>query len=169
MLYWEQTTMIGNQNTSIMTNKKTPNSNNPHASAASAYGIRQEANLSGFEVTAKLYEGMIRFVGQAKAAYKNNQLEDMVMYVQKTNKILAALQGHLNFEEGGEASVYLNDLYMEIFKRLTFVLRADDTEAEFDYVHELLSPVAKIWNDHAENAKKSVPDAHINAPEKPNA
>ena len=42
--------------TNQMTNNTTPN--NPYASAA-AYGARQDANMSGYEVTAKLYEGMI--------------------------------------------------------------------------------------------------------------
>jgi len=124
--------------------------------------------MSGFDVTAKLYEGMIRFIGQAKAAYEKDKIEDMVNLNTKTIKIASALQGHLNFEDGAkEASVFLNDLYMEVFKRLTFVLRAEDPAAEFDYVHGLLAPVAKMWNDHAENAKKGVPEAHISAPEIP--
>jgi flagellar biosynthetic protein FliS len=144
-----------------MTQNKT---NNPYATATAAYGARQDANMSGFEVTAKLYEGMLRFIGQAKNAHANNKLEDMCTYIQKTNKILMALQSNLNFEEGGQASVYLNDLYMEVFKRLFKVLRADDPQAEFDYVRSLLEPVSKIWASHAENAKKANPDTHVQAP-----
>ena len=140
--------------------------NNPYASAAMAYGTAQEHNMSGFDVTAKLYDGMIRFVGQAKAAYEGNRLEDMVNLNTKTIKIASALQGHLNFEgDAKEASVFLNDLYMEVFKRLTFVLRAEDPSAEFDYVQGLLAPVAKMWNDHALNAKQAVPKEHIDVPE----
>lgn len=150
-----------------MTNNQTPPNNNPYANAASAYGTAQEHNMSGFDITAKLFDGMIKFVGQAKTAYEANNLEDMVVFNTKAVKIASALQGHLNFEDGGEASVYLNDLYMEVFKRLTFVLRADDVSAEFDYVRDLLSPVAKMWKDHADNAKKATPDAHISVPDTP--
>jgi len=151
-------------NTGVMTNTQNPSSPNAY-NAAMAYGARQDADMSGFEVTAKLYEGMIRFIGQAKKSYQDGKLDDMCNVIQKVNKILIALQSNLNFEEGGEASVYLNDLYMEVFKRLTFVLRAEDSEAEFDYVHGLLSPVAKMWEAHAKNAKKVNPDTHIPVPE----
>lgn len=157
-------------NSYVMTdnNSNTPMGVNPYKNATSAYGIRQDANMSGFEVTAKLYEGMIRFIGQAKNSYKIGRLDDMVATIQKVNKILIALQSNLNFEgKANDAAVFLNDLYMEVFKRLTFILRAEDTEKEFDEVHALLAPVAKMWADHAENAKKAVPEASIKAPEVP--
>ena len=154
-------------NQAQMSNNRTPPQNTPYATAASAYGTAQEHNMSGFDITAKLFEGMIKFVGQAKTAYLANNLEEMVVFTTKANKIANALQSHLNFEEGGEAAVYLNDLYMEVFKRLTFVLRADDVSAEFDYVRDLLSPVSKMWNEHAKNGKKANPDTHISIPETP--
>lgn len=148
-----------------MTNPQNPSQNNPYANAAMAYGTAQKGEMSGFEVTAELYKGMIRFVGQAKNSYKSGRLDDMVVTIQKVNKILVALQSNLNFEDGAkEASVFLNDLYMEVFKRLTFVLRVDDTEKEFDDIRGLLEPVAKMWVAHAENAKKATPDTHIDVP-----
>jgi len=117
-------------------NQNPPMASNPYANATSAYGIRQEANLSGFEIAAKLYDGMIRFIGQAKNAHGAGNFEEMVDLVQKTNKILMALQSALNFDDGGETSIFLNDIYMESFKRLTLVLRADDPQAEFDSVRD---------------------------------
>lgn len=151
-------TMSDNQNTP-------PNRSNAYVSATSAYGVRQDANMSGFEITAKLYEGMIKFVGQAKRSYTDNQLEDMCNYIQKTNKILIALQSNLNFDDGGEAAVFLNDFYTSIFGKLVAVLRTDNPEAAFDDVHELLKPAAKIWTAHAENAKRAVPASHIDLPD----
>ena len=154
-------------NAEIMSKPHNPNSSNPYASAASAYGTAQEHNMSGFEITAKLFDGMIRFIGQGKKAYEDNRLEDMVHFNTKATRILSALQSNLNFQEGGAAAVYLNDLYLEVFKRLTLILRAEDTVAEFNYIRDLLSPVAKMWADHAENAKKANPDTHIAAPDVP--
>lgn len=153
-------------NVGIMSDNQTnpPIGSNAYASAASAYGVRQDANMSGFEVTAKLYDGMIKFVGQAKKSYADGQLDHMCTYIQKTNKILIALQSGLNFNEGGEAAVFLNDFYTEIFKRLFGVLRTDNPEKEFDDVHEMLKPAAKIWAAHAENAKKGTPDSHVAIP-----
>lgn len=149
-------------------NEKPPMASNPYASATSAYSIRQDANMSGFEVTAKLYDGMLRFIGQAKNAHGEGKLEEMVNLIQKVNKILIALQSNLSFEgKANDASVFLNDLYTEVFKRLTFILRADDPQVEFDGIRTLLQPIAKMWNDHAENAKKGVPETHIAVPEIP--
>ena len=91
-----------------------------------------------------------------------------VRTLKKINKILIALQSHLDFEQGGEASVFLNDFYNGIFAKLFKVLRADDPEAEFDEVYEILKPVAKIWENHAENAKKGTPDTHVAMPDLPN-
>lgn len=159
MLYWGTLTMITNQQNSHMTEN-----NNPYQNAASAYGSMQQNNMSGFEVTAELYKGMIRFVGLAKQSYIDNRLEDMCLYIQKTNKILIALQSNLNFEEGGETSIFLNDLYNEIFSKLFLVLRTENPEESFNEVHNLLKPVAQIWSAHAENAKKDIPDTHIEMP-----
>ena len=85
---------------------------NPYSQAAAAYGNVQAGTMSGFAVTAELYSGMIKFVGQAKSSYEAGRLDDMCLYIQKTNKILMALQSNLNFEEGGQASVFLNSYYL---------------------------------------------------------
>lgn len=150
-----------------MTNSQNnPPQNNPYQAAASAYGIRQDGNMSGFEVTSELYKGMIRFVGQAKKSYGEGKLDEMCNYIQKTNKILIALQSNLNFEEGGEAAIFLNDFYTEVFGKLFGVLRTEDPEMTFDEVHNLLKPAAQIWAAHAENAKKAMPETHVSVPEK---
>lgn len=135
-----------------------------HYHATSAYSNVQSGSMSGFEVVAELYKGMIRFVGQAKSAYEAGNLEDMCFYIQKTNKILIALQSNLNFEEGGEASVFLNDFYTDVFTKLFKILRSENPVAEFDAVHKMLVPVRDIWISHAENAKSGAPKAHIDLP-----
>ena len=150
--------MINNQQSTLMTD------NNPHQQAASAYGGMQKSNMSGFEVTAELYKGMIRFVGLAKNAYEGGRLDDMCMYIEKTNKILMALQSNLNFEECGEASVFLNDFYTGIFAKLTMFLRDHDPVSTFDEVYEILKPVYQIWQSHAQNAKKETPEDHVAMP-----
>jgi flagellar biosynthetic protein FliS len=153
--------MTINQQSTFMTD------NNPYKNASSAYGSMQQANISGFEVVSELYKGMIRFVGLAKSSYESGRLDDMCMYIEKTNKILMALQSHLDFEQGGEASVFLNDFYNGIFMKLFKVLRTSDPAASFDEIYEILKPVSKIWESHAENVKKASPDVHVPMPEMP--
>jgi len=155
-----------------MTNQQsysmTRHNNNTHQQAAAAYGMSKSGNMTGFEVTSELYKGMIRFTGQAKNAYEAGRMEDMCEYIQKINRVLVALQSNLNFEEGGEAAVFLNDFYLEVFKKLFSVLKADDPVAEFDSVRDLLAPAAELWESHAQNAKKGTPDTHVAHPVIPN-
>lgn len=150
----------------MITNQQNMTQNtNSHYQAAAAYGNIQSGTMSGYEVAAELYKGMIKFVGQAKKCYETGKLDDMCDYIQKVNKILIALQSHLDFEQGGQAAVFLNDFYTSIFAKLFKVLRADDPIAEFDEVQQMLLPVKDIWVAHAENAKKSEPETHINMPD----
>lgn len=148
----------------MMTNPQNPTQTNAYYHAASAYSNTQAGTMSGFEVVAELYKGMIKFVGQAKKSYQGGQLDDMCHYIQKTNKILMALQSHLDFEQGGEAAVFLNDFYTGMFSKLFKVLRADDPAAEFDEVHKMLLPVKDIWVAHAANSRKDDPEDHIALP-----
>ena len=149
----------------MITNPQNPTQMNSYYHAAAAYGNRQSGTMSGFEVVAELYKGMIKFVGLAKSAYEVGRLDEMCNYIQKTNKILIALQSNLDFEQGGEAAVFLNDFYTGVFSKLVLVLRKDNPAAEFDEVHKMLRPVKDIWVAHAENAKKGAPDTHIALPE----
>ena len=148
-----------------MTNPQYPAQPNAYHHAASAYGNTQKGTMSGFEVVAELYKGMIKFVGQAKQSYEKGRLDDMCLYIQKTNKILMALQSHLDFEQGGQAAVFLNDFYTGVFAKLFKVLKADNPAQEFDEVHNMLRPVKDIWIAHADNAKKGKPEDHIELPE----
>ena len=149
----------------MMTNPQNPTQTNAYHYATSAYSNAQSGTMTGFEVVAELYKGMIKFVGQAKNSYEKGRLDDMCLYIQKTNKILMALQSHLDFDQGGKAAVFLNDFYTGIFSRLFKVLNTENPAAEFDEVHNMLRPVKDIWVSHATNAKKDSPDDHIELPQ----
>ncbi|MGB0719333.1 MAG: flagellar protein FliS [Bdellovibrionales bacterium] len=121
--------------------------------AASAYQSSSTGDLNGFEIVVELYKGILKNIEAAKTAYQAGELEEMVRLNDKTNKILVALQSHLNFEQGGEAAIFLNSFYNQIFARIVRVLRVDDTAAEYDQIAEAVKPVYEIWCTHATNSR----------------
>jgi flagellar biosynthetic protein FliS len=128
--------------------ENTPN----HEKAATAYQSTYVNNMNGFEIVSELYKGIIKNIHQAKTAHQNGNLEDMCALNQKTFKILVALQSHLDFQQGGEAAIFLNRLYNHVFASLTKILRQDNPQQEFDRLLEILQPISKQW------AKLSSPD-----------
>jgi len=122
-----------------------------YKNASSAYRNVYETNMSGFEIVAELYKGIIKNLEEAKRLYKAEKLDEMCHVNEKTNKILIALQSHLNMEEGGEASQFLNTFYNGIFAKLTRILSNDDVAAGYDEIIESIKPVYKIWCEHAAN------------------
>ncbi|MGH1397646.1 MAG: flagellar protein FliS [Alphaproteobacteria bacterium] len=125
-----------------------------HQNASSAYRTAYETNMSGMEIVAELYKGIIKNLEEAKRHYKAEKLDEMCNVNEKTNKILIALQSHLNMEEGGEASQFLNTFYNGIFAKLTRILSNDDVVAAYDEIIENVKPVYKIWCEHAANQAK---------------
>ncbi len=125
--------------------------------ATNVYRSASESNMSGFDVVVELYKGMIRNVENAKSAYKQGKLDEMCELIEKTNKILIALQSHLNFEDGGEAAQTLNTFYNGIFGSLAQILRTKTPEEDFDKVLKHLHKVYEIWCKHAENERKQAP------------
>ena len=119
--------------------------------AATAYRSAYVNNMSGFEVVVELYKGILKNVERAKHAYESGKLDEMCNHIQKTNKILVVLQSHLDFEQGGDAAVFLNEFYNGLFASLAQILRKPDPGKEFDYILNQIKPVYEIWCKHAEN------------------
>lgn len=128
--------------------------NNSHHHASSAYRNMYETNMSGMEIVAELYKGMLKNIEAAKKAHAEGNFEEMVNLNTKTNKILMALQSNLDFEQGGEASLFLNQFYSGIFASLTKILSEEDPQARFDEIIDSIKPVYKIWCEHAANSKE---------------
>ena len=123
----------------------------PHHDATNAYRTAYETNMSGMEIVAELYKGMIKNLEEAKRHYQAEKLDEMCNVNEKTNKILIGLQSHLNMEEGGEAAQFLNTFYNGIFAKLTRILSNDDVPIAYDELIESIKPVYKIWCEHAAN------------------
>ena len=116
------------------------------ALATTAYQNAYVSNISGFQIVTELYKGMMGNIEQAKLAYQAGQLDKMCHLNEKTNRILIALQSHLDFDKGGDAAVFLNQFYNSIFASLAKILRKQQPEEEFDHIIAAIKPVYERWN-----------------------
>ncbi len=124
-----------------------PNQQNPYSNAAQAYQqAGHNAVNNPVEIVVALYEGMLRNLEGAKNAYVEKNLERMCELNEKTFRILAALQSHLDFENGGDTAPALDDFYRIVFVRLAKVLEKDDPAAEFDYLKSNVRDIYSKWS-----------------------
>lgn len=126
--------------------------NDPYKQAANAYKDSNTASMSGYEIVAELYQGIIRNVRAAQAAHKAGKLDEMCNQIEKTNRILVALQAHIDREQGGEAAEFLDAFYTGVFGKLSTVQQQDDPQAAFDELLGHIQPVYEIWCRHASGA-----------------
>ncbi|MCK5384743.1 MAG: flagellar protein FliS [Alphaproteobacteria bacterium] len=124
----------------------TTNQQEVYGNAAQAYQQTGQTALNPVEIVLALYEGILRNLEGAKNSYVENDLENMCALNEKTFRILAALQSHLDFEKGGDTAPALDDFYRILFMRLTKVLEKDDPAQEFDYLKSNVRDIYSKWS-----------------------
>ena len=103
-----------------------------------------------------LYDGMVRFLSQAKEAMAENRIEDRFNLLVKTANIVVGLQSSLDFEEGGEAASSLYDFYASLDARITDLHRSNDS-AECDALIAEIREMRDLWKQIDENVTDSEP------------
>lgn len=73
----------------------------------------------------------------------------MSLSITKASKILAGLQGSLEFETGGEIAVNLAELYRFCIKEL-FKINISPDKKKIENIRGLLAPIKQAWNDMPE-------------------
>ena len=121
--------------------------------ALSAYQAASKMTTS-LGAVVLLYDGMIKEVGKAKAAIEEGRIEDRFNATQKACKILLGLQSHLDFEQGGDVSLMLDQFYHTIFRDLQEI-NMKNSAAACDEIIVALSEVRASWAQLAENERRS--------------
>ena len=85
----------------------------------SAYQQTAIETESKGRIIVKLYDGAIRFLGQALEAIKTGDFERKGNLILKARNIVLELSAALDMEAGGEISTNLRSLYNFILHRLT--------------------------------------------------
>ena len=93
-----------------------------------------------------LYDGVIRFIKQAKEAIGENRIEDRYKLLIKASEIIGGLQACLDFENGGEVAKILYGFYASIDGRIFSVHRTNSIDT-CDQVIAELKQMRHVWQE----------------------
>jgi flagellar protein FliS len=103
-----------------------------------------------------LYDGALRFLGEASAAAARNDLRGRTQAISRVLAIVAELQNTLDLEQGGDVANQLDDLYTYITSRLLDVALKKDVTA-IDEARKLLTPIRDAWSQISTPSPVGVP------------
>ena len=105
-----------------------------------------------------LYDGMIRFLKQAKEAMQEGRIEERYTLLVKTSDIVIGLQGCLDFEQSEEVATSLYDFYTDIDTRLMALHRSKD-DTSYDSLISELKSMRDMWHemDQGQAATENTP------------
>lgn len=116
--------------------------------AAQAYRRVESESRSPLELVVMLYDGALRFLGEASEAAARGDLRARAHAISRTLAIIAELQNTLDIEKGGAVADQLDDLYTYISARLLDVALKKDVTA-IEEAHKLLTPIRDAWSQIA--------------------
>jgi flagellar secretion chaperone FliS len=114
------------------------------ARGAEAYYQTHVQSRSPLELVVMLYDGALRFLGQAAEAMDANDMSAKAVALSRAFAILAELQNTLNVAEGGELAKQLDALYTHAAERLVDA----NVRRSSGPIHEvigLLRPLRDAW------------------------
>ena len=91
-----------------------------------------------------LYDGAIRFLGQALPAMRAHQYDQQSLYIGKAQAIIAHLRDTLDFQAGGAVAGHLNGVYVGLFDALTEANIHDRPERVEEAI-EALRELREAW------------------------
>ncbi len=111
---------------------------------AEAYRRAEAQSRSPVELVLMLYDGALRFVGEARAAVARNDIASRGTAISRALAIVAELQNTLDVETGGDIARELDRLYSYINVRLLDVTAKRDAAA-LEEVQKLLTTLRQAW------------------------
>jgi flagellar secretion chaperone FliS len=92
-----------------------------------------------------LYDGIIRFVQQAKEAIQEKRIQDRYNLLVRASEVIVSLQACLDHENGGNIAKILHDYYASIDMRILSIHRTNSTET-CDRVIAELKEMRSAWH-----------------------
>lgn len=114
------------------------------ARGALAYRTVDAQSRSPLELVVMLYDGGIRFLGEARDAHERKDAWGRARAVSKALGIVGELRSTLNLEDGGELAQELDRLYDYMMNRLLEVTTKRDLSG-IDEVQRLLVSLREGW------------------------
>jgi len=117
-----------------------------YSNALSAYSQNSARIESSEKLILMLYEGILRFCGQAKKAIVSEDIEKRVYWINRVTDIFAELINSLDYENGGEVATYLNGLYChQIF--LLSQANINENADDLDTVIRVTKGLIDAWKE----------------------
>ena len=113
--------------------------------AYQAYNASNISVESPQKLVLMLYEGVLRFISRAKKAIIENNIQDKVLYINKTSAIFMELSNSLDMSQG-DVSYYLMGLYVREIARLIEANIKNDPKL-LDEVVNVTRELIAAWND----------------------
>lgn len=93
-----------------------------------------------------LYEGVIKFVQQAKTAIAAGEIEARFHALSKASEIMFGLQNGLDFKQGGQLAYVLYQFYADINYSINQVQKNNNVALCDDIIHQLKT-MMDSWKD----------------------
>lgn len=130
--------------------------NNHYSMATNAYQKASEASMNPVEIVVALYQGILVNLDGAKTAYQERDWEKMCRLNEKSFRIMAALQCHLDYQKGGKTAPALDKFYTSLFVRLARVTETPDPYLEYVYLEGVVRDVYDQWKKLAHKVSPPV-------------
>jgi flagellar secretion chaperone FliS len=112
--------------------------------AASAYRQTEIQSRTPLELVVMLYDGALRFGGQARVAIVRKDIRARREAISRTLAILSELQATLDLEKGGEIATSLDKLYVYIIGRFLEAAAKQDVRP-LDEALSVLTTLRGAW------------------------
>lgn len=105
-------------------------------------------NTSPLNLVVMCYDGMLRFLKNAREAIEKGEIQERVKYINKTLAIIDELQNSLDFVRGGEVARNLDRIYDYFNNELMKVGMKNDLKA-LAHVEKLVRELRESWSEIA--------------------
>jgi flagellar secretion chaperone FliS len=114
--------------------------------AANRYQTASE-NSSKTRQVVMLYEGILKFLNNAKFAIRDNNIVERYNNIEKAVEIINGLQLSLDLEKGGEVAEQLNKFYNTMISKLCFVNIKNESEESVEFIIQQFKPLKDAWEE----------------------
>ena len=122
------------------------------ATVNQSYQTNQVQTAGPGQLLVLAYDGMLRFLREARQAMGRRDYETQNRYIQKTQAILLELQHMLDYNAFPELAAQLNSLYWWMYERLTRANVTDD-EQMLAEVAQHLAELRAAWAGAAQQLR----------------
>ncbi len=123
-------------------------------SALANYRKNQVAGMNQKEMIVLLYNGALKFLGQAEEELTNENTEGFADRVERVHRIVYHLYTTLDFDAGGDIADKLGSLYSFIISQL-YILNSTRNSAIIDDLREILMNLKEGWQNLGNAAPES--------------